>query len=126
MTESIGVVISPGRSFAGEPVVIKAQIRLDETKHRKLQSLAAQRSISISQLILEGVDRVLAAATVEAARRRHAELVDKKFTQSLADSESAELRALERNLDTAEAFLYQPVLDRLSAKVEALENGFLT
>jgi hypothetical protein len=103
--------------------MVTAQIRLDETKHRQLKSLAAQRSTSVSQLIGEGVDRVLAAAAVEAARRRHAELVDKKFTKSLSDSESAELRALEQDLDTAEAALYQPVLHRLSAKIEALERG---
>ncbi len=105
--------------------MVKAQIRLDETKHRQLKSLAVQRSTSVSQLIREGVDRVLAAATLEAARRRHGELVDKKFIQSLSDSESAELRALGRDLDTAEAFLYQPVLNRLSAKIEAVESGFV-
>lgn len=103
--------------------MIKAHIRLEETKHRQLKSLAAQRSTSVSQLIREGVDRVLATAAVETARRRHAELVDKKFTQSLSDSESAELRALEQDLDTADAALYQPVLHRLSAKIGALERG---
>ncbi len=103
--------------------MVRAQIRLDERKHRQLKSLAVQRSTSVSQLIREGVDRMLATAAVEAARRRHAELVDKKFTKSLSDSESAELRALEQDLDIAEAFLYQPVLRRLSAKIEALEAG---
>lgn len=103
--------------------MVKAQIRLDETKHRQLKNLAVQRSTSVSQLIREGVDRVLALAALEAARRRHAELVDKRFTVSLDDSESAELRALEQDLDTAEAFLYQPVLHRLSAEIDALENG---
>ncbi len=102
--------------------MVKAQTRLDETKHRQLRSLADQRSTSVSQLMREGVDRVLAAAAVEAARRRHAELVDKKFAKPLSESESAELQALERDLDTAEAFLYQPVLHRLSAKIEALEG----
>ncbi len=103
--------------------MVKAQIRLDEARHRQLKSLAAQRSTSVSQLIRDGVDRVLAAAAVEAARRRHGELVDKKFSKSLTDSESTELRALERDLDGAEAFLYQPALHRLHAKIEALESG---
>ncbi len=101
--------------------MVKAQIRLDETKLRQLKSLAAQRSTSVSHLIREGVDQVLAAAAVGAARRRHAELVDKKFTKSLSDSEIAELRALEQDLDTAEAAFYQPALHRLSARIEALE-----
>ncbi len=103
--------------------MVKAQIRLEEAKHQQLKSLAAQRSTSVSQLIREGIDRVLAVATVEAARRRHARLVDKKFTQSLSDSESAELRALEQDLDSAEGAFYQPVLHRLSAEIEALESG---
>ncbi len=103
--------------------MIKAQIRLDETKHRQLKSLAAQRSTSVSQLIREGVDRVLATAAVEAARRRHAELVDRKFIRGLSDSEAAELRALEQDLDAAEAFLYLPVLHRLSEEIEAFETG---
>lgn len=102
--------------------MVTAQIRLDETQHRQLKSLAARRSISVSQLVREGVDRVLAAAAVEAARRRHGALVDKKFTTSLSASESAELRALEQDLDSAEAFLYQPSLHRLHAKIEALES----
>ncbi len=103
--------------------MVKAQIRFDEAQHRQLKSLAAQRSTSVSQLIREGVDRVLGAAEVEAARRRHRELVDKKFAQSLSDSESSELRALEQDLDAAEAFLYQPALHRLHAKIAALENS---
>ncbi len=103
--------------------MVKAQIRLDETRHRQLKSLAAQRSTSVSQLIREGVDRVLATAAVEAARRRHAELVDKKFTQALSKSEVGELRALEQDLDDAEAFLYLPVLQRLSDQIEAFEAG---
>ena len=103
--------------------MVKAQIRLDETKHRQLKNLAAQRSTSVSHLIREGVDRVLAVAAIEAARRRHAELVDKKFMEGLSEPEAAELRDLERDLDSAEAFLFQPVLQRLSAKIEALESG---
>ncbi len=103
--------------------MVKAQIRLDETKHRQLKNLAAQRSTSVSQLIREGVDRVLAVAAVEAARRRHAELVDKKFLRHLSESESTELRDLERDLDSAEAFLYQPVLQRLTARIEARKSG---
>ncbi len=103
--------------------MVKAQIRLDETQHRQLKSLAARRSTSVSQLIREGVDRVLAAAAVEAARRRHGELVDKKFTESLSDSEATELRTLEQDLDAAEAFLYQPALHRIHAKIQALEGG---
>ena len=95
--------------------MVKAQVRLDETKHRQLKSLAAQRSTSVSQLIREGIDRVLAAAAVEAARRRHGELVDKKFASSLSESEATELRAIERHLDAVEGFLYQPALDRLGA-----------
>lgn len=103
--------------------MVKAQIRLDETKHRQLKTLAAQRSTSVSQLIREGVDRVLATAAVEVARRRHAELVDKKFANTLSDSEAAELQALAQDLDAAEAFLYLPVLQRLSDQIEALEAG---
>lgn len=106
--------------------MVKAQTQLDETKHRQLKSLAAQRSTSVSQLIREGVDRVLAAAALEAARRRHAELVDKKFTESLSGPESTELHTLEQDLDAAEAFLYQPALHRLSAKIEALESASAT
>ncbi len=102
--------------------MVTAQIQLDETQHRELERLAARRSTSFSQLIREGVDRVLAAAAVEAARRRHGALVDKKFTRSLSASESAELRALEQELDAAEAFLYQPALHRLHSKIEALES----
>ncbi len=102
--------------------MVKAQIRLDDTKHRQLKNLAAERSTSISQLIREGVDRVLAVAAMEAARRRHAELVDKKYISALSDSESAELRALELDLDTAEAFFYQPVLNRLADRIETLES----
>lgn len=103
--------------------MVKTQIRLDETQHRQLKNLAARRSTSVSQLIREGIDRVLATAAVEAARRRHAKLVDKKFAQSLSDDEVAELRALEQDLDHAEAAFYQPTLHRLSAKVRALELG---
>ena len=101
--------------------MVKTQIRLDEMKHQQLESLATQRSTSIAQLIREGVDRVLAAAAVEAARRRHGELVDKKFIKALSHSEAAELRAIEQDLDTAEAALYQPALHRLHTKIEALE-----
>jgi len=103
--------------------MVKAHTLLDETKHRQLKRLAAQRSTSVSQLIREGVDRVLAAAAVDAARRRHAALVDKKFTLSLSEPESTELRALEQDLDRAEAALYQPVLHRLTTQIEALERG---
>ena len=42
--------------------MVTTQIRLDETTHQQLESLASQRSTSVSQLIREGVDRVLAAA----------------------------------------------------------------
>ena len=102
--------------------MVKVQIPLEDTQHRQLESLAAQRSTSVSQLIREGVDRVLAAAAVEAARRRHGELVDKKLSGSLSESESSELHVLEQDLDAAEAFLYQPALHRLHAKIEALEG----
>ena len=102
--------------------MVKAQIRLDETQHRRLKTLATQRSTSISQLIRDGVDRVLAAAAIEAARRRHADLVDKKFTQALSETESAELRALDRDLDAAEAVLYRPAMHRLATEIEALER----
>ena len=109
--------------------MVKAQIRLDETQHRRLKNLAAQRSTSVSQLIRDGVDRVLAAAAVEAARRRHADLVDKKFTQGLAAAESAELQALEQDLDTAEAALYRPALHRLStailSRLQSEQGSFL-
>lgn len=70
-----------------------------------------------------GVSDRPAAAAVEAARSRHGELVDKKFTESLFDSESAELRALDQDLDAAEAFLYQSALHRLHTKIEALESA---
>ncbi len=103
--------------------MVKVQIPLDEKQHNQLESLAAQRSTSVSQLIREGVDRVLAAAAVETARRRHGELVDKKFTGSLSESESSELQVLEQDLDAVEAYLYQPALHRLHAKIEALESG---
>ena len=103
--------------------MVKAQIRLDEAQHRQLKSLAAKRSTSVSQLIREGVDRVLAAAAVEAARRRHGELVDKKFSGSLSETESSELHVLEQDLDAVEAYLYQPALHRLHARIEALESG---
>ena len=84
--------------------MVKAQIQLDETKHQKLKSLAAQRSTSVSQLIREGIDRVLAAAAVEAARRRHGELIDKKFARSLSESESTELQAIEQDLRRRRVF----------------------
>ncbi len=103
--------------------MVKVQIPLDDNQHRELESLAAQRSTSVSKLIREGVDRVLAAAAVEAARRRHGELVDQKFTGSLSESESSELHLLEQDLDAVEAYLYQPALHRLHAKIEALESG---
>ena len=102
--------------------MIKAQIRLDEAQHQRLKALAAQRSTSVSQLIRDGIDRVLAAAAVEAARHRHGELIDKKFALSLSEVESAELQTLEQDLDTAESALYQPVIHRLSSKIEALER----
>ena len=102
--------------------MVKAQIRLDETQHQQLKNLAAQRATTVSQLIREGVDRVLAAAAIEAARRRHGKLVDKSFTSSLSESESTELQTLGQDFDAAEAFLYQPALYRLHATVEALES----
>lgn len=102
--------------------MVKAQVQLHESQHRQLEELAAKRATSVAQLILEGIDRVLATAAMEAARRRHAELIDKKFTRALSDSEASELRAVERNLDAAEAFLYQPTLQRLHERIEALES----
>lgn len=53
------------------------------------------------------------------ARARYAELVDKKFSASLTEPETAELSRLQAYLDQAEARFYEPVerkLDSILAK----------
>jgi len=42
--------------------MIRTQIQLEESQHEKLKALAARRSTSISHLIREGVDQILAMA----------------------------------------------------------------
>ena len=42
--------------------MIRTQVQLDESQYRKLKELAAKRSQSVSQLVREGVDRVLTEA----------------------------------------------------------------
>ncbi len=54
------------------------------------------------------------------ARARYVELVDKKFSTSLTEPETAELSRLQAYLDQAEARFYEPVerkLDSILAKV---------
>lgn len=45
--------------------MVRTQIRLDETQHRRLKALAVRRSKSVSELVRDGVDQVLAAAERE-------------------------------------------------------------
>ena len=47
-------------------VMIRTQIRLDPDQHERLKVLAARRSTSLSQLVREGVDHVLATEHREA------------------------------------------------------------
>ena len=47
-------------------VVIRTQVRLDPDQHERLKVLAARRSTSLSQLVREGVDHVLATEHREA------------------------------------------------------------
>jgi len=42
--------------------MIRTQVQLDESQYRKLKELAATRSQSVSQLVREGVERVLTEA----------------------------------------------------------------
>lgn len=42
--------------------MIRTQVQLDEPQFRKLKELAARRSQSVSQLVREGVERVLTEA----------------------------------------------------------------
>ncbi|HEX9723219.1 MAG TPA: ribbon-helix-helix protein, CopG family [Vicinamibacteria bacterium] len=42
--------------------MIRTQVQLDEFQYRKLKELAARRSQSVSQLVREGVERVLTEA----------------------------------------------------------------
>ena len=39
--------------------MVRTQIQLDETQYERLKALAAKRSRSLSQLVREGVDRLL-------------------------------------------------------------------
>ena len=47
-------------------VMIRTQVRLDPDQHERLKVLAARRSTSLSQLVREGVDHVLATEHREA------------------------------------------------------------
>ncbi len=45
--------------------MIRTQIQLEEAQHRDLKQVAAERGVSVAQLIREGVDQLLAEATRE-------------------------------------------------------------
>ena len=47
-------------------VMIRTQVRLDPDQHERLKVLAARRSTSLSQLLREGVDHILATKHREA------------------------------------------------------------
>ncbi len=47
--------------------MIRIHIRLEPSQHQRLQALAARRSVSIAQLVREGVDHVLLQAEVDVA-----------------------------------------------------------
>jgi len=59
------------------------------------------------------------------ARERYAELVDKKLSSALSESETAELQRLETRLDEAEAMLYEPVEKELEAALTKLRRRSL-
>ena len=59
------------------------------------------------------------------ARERYAELVDKKLSSALSESETAELQRLEKRLDEAEAMLYEPVEKELEAALTKLRRRSL-
>jgi hypothetical protein len=64
-------------------------------------------------------------ADEERARERYAELVDKKFSSSLSESEEEELRRLQLCLDEAEAELYGPIEGELDAILTKLRRRSL-
>ncbi len=39
--------------------MVRTQIRLEDTQHRKLKAMAVEHSTSLAQLVREGVDRLL-------------------------------------------------------------------
>lgn len=67
-------------------------------------------------------DQSTAHSPTAAARKRHGDLVDKKFTSSLSDEEAKEIEELEDLLDAADASLYEPVKQRLIAEIERLSS----
>ncbi|MBI4664171.1 MAG: hypothetical protein HY735_35700 [Verrucomicrobia bacterium] len=56
-------------------------------------------------------------------RRRHGELIDKKFSGGLSLSENEELEKLEKALDQAEAPLYEPIMRALIDRRERLKSS---
>ena len=47
--------------------MIRTQIQLEESQHERLKALAAKRSTSISHLVRQGVDQLLATAEEDPA-----------------------------------------------------------
>lgn len=65
--------------------LIRTQVQLAEDQYRRLKSLAAARSQSVSQLVREGVDRLLEEAGQDRKWRRLLEVAG-----SVEDREGAE------------------------------------
>ena len=55
--------------------MIRTQIQLSDDQARRLKRLAAQRGVSVAELIREGAERVLADSDVDERWRRASELV---------------------------------------------------
>ena len=64
--------------------------------------------------------RAATPSEVQQARKRHGQLIDKKFAASLSGDEERELSELEQLLDRADASMYEPIKQRLQAEVERL------
>lgn len=62
--------------------MVRTQIQLEEVQYKRLKVLAARRSKSISQIIRESVEHVLAAAPREDAWRRMLEAAGTCHTES--------------------------------------------
>lgn len=54
-------------------------------------------------------------------RRRHGDLVDKKFTSGLTKAEQRELVSVDKQLSEIEAPLYNPAIDALSKELAKLK-----